>query len=151
MTFLSHYSKTSELSLKRPTYETSTSSIGGLFLFLGPVIVPETTETVTAITHASTQLESTTSLSPSEVKSTKSTSLPPSEVKSTKSASLSPSEVKSTKSTSHKWTPLSYIFCQKNAEIAVSKALWFVHLLPMLVFRVTFSAGRRAGLLSRRA
>lgn len=138
MTFLSHYSKTSELSLKRPTYETSTSSIGGLFLFLGPVIVPETTETVTAITHASTQLESTTSLSPSEVKSTKSTS-------------LSPSEVKSTKSTSHKWTPLSYIFCQKNAEIAVSKALWFVHLLPMLVFRVTFSAGRRAGLLSRRA
>ena len=50
------------------------------FYFLGPVFVPETTETVTAMTDVavtiteSTQLESTTSLSPSEVKSTKSTS-----------------------------------------------------------------------------
>ena len=54
------------------------------FYFLGPVIVPETTETVSVMTDAavtitatvteSTQLESTTSLSPSEVKSIKSTS-----------------------------------------------------------------------------
>ena len=50
-----------------------------LFLFLGPVFVPETTETVITMTDVavtiteSTQLESTTSLSPSEVKSTKST------------------------------------------------------------------------------
>ena len=54
------------------------------FYFLGPVIVPETTETVSTMTDAavtitatvteSTQLESTTSPPPSEVKSIKSTS-----------------------------------------------------------------------------
>ena len=58
--------------------------LGVYFYFLGPVIVPETTEIVSAMTDAavtitatvteSTQLESTTSLSPSEVKSIKATS-----------------------------------------------------------------------------
>ena len=58
--------------------------LGVYFYFLGPVIVPETTETVSVMTDAavtitatvteSTQLKSTTSLSPSEVKSIKSTS-----------------------------------------------------------------------------
>ena len=58
--------------------------LGVYFYFLGPVIVPETTEIVSVMTDAAvtitatvteaTQLESTTSLSPSEVKSIKATS-----------------------------------------------------------------------------
>lgn len=58
--------------------------LGVYFYFLGPVIVPETTETVSVMTDVAvtitatvteaTQLESTTSLSPSEVKSIKATS-----------------------------------------------------------------------------
>lgn len=109
------------------------------FYFLGPVIVPETTETVTETVSTMTDAAVTITATVTESTQLESTTSPP------------PSEVKSIKSTSHKWTTLSYIFCQNNAEIPVSEALWYVHLLPILIFRDTFLAGRRAGLLSRRA